>query len=233
MSADLSKRLAKWRAGSAGFFQWLADTAPRVPDDRGGFVPYQVPNADVRDALEKAIDGRWGTVVFCWPRRHGKTLATALLIAWRFLTRPGQAIAIVANSERQSVDTAFRTVASILERTPYSRALIEAGAIRIGADSIDYTALGSSIQGYPANPASLYGKKLAIAQISELHAAKTDAVFQVLASSVIDTTDGIVLVDSTVGPRSSPLHALFRLAEKKADPTLYFSYLSYRDLAGC
>lgn len=230
MSAELAKRLAKWRQGSAGFFAWLADTAPRVPDDRGGFVPYAVPNAEVRDALAKAIDGRWGTVVFCWPRRHGKTLATALIIAWRFLTRPGQAIAIVANSERQSVDTAFKTVASILEKTPYSRTLIEAGAIKIGADSIDYAGLGSTIQGYPSNPSSLYGKKLSVAQVSELHAAKTDAVFQVLASSVIDTADGIVLVDSTVGPRSSPLHTLFRLAEKKQDPTLFFSYLSYRDI---
>jgi hypothetical protein len=230
VSTSLSKRLATWRNGSAGFFQWLVDTKPLIPDDTGRFIPYVIPNQEVRDAIVHSIDGGFGTVVFCWPRRHGKTVVAALIIAWRFLTRPGQTIAIVANSEKQSVDTAFKTVAAILQKTLYSNALVQDGAIVIGAEAISYGGLGSTITGYPSSPASLYGKKLSVAQVSELHAAKSDAVFQVLASSTIDTADGLVLVDSTVGARSSPLYALNQLAERKEDPSLFFSHLSYANI---
>lgn len=69
-----------------------------------------------------------------------------------------------------------------------------------------------------------------LCQVSELHAAKSDAAFQAMASAVIDSDDGTVLVDSTTGPRSSPLFHLYQLWEAKADPALYFSHISYSDL---
>lgn len=150
---------------------------------------------------------------------------------WRFLTRQTQTVAMVANSEKQTVDTAFKLARTVLEQTPYTAAMIKAGTISVTADRIEYPALGNLIQGYSANPAALYGKKLTIAQVSELHAATSDAAYQVLASSTIDTDDGLVLVDSTVGPRTSPLFALYQLAQRGEDPTLFFSHIAYRDLA--
>lgn len=227
---DLKDRLAAWRAGSAGFFRWIADVKPMIPSAKGGHEPYVVPSERVRAEIVRALDGGFGTVVWCWPRRHGKTVVSALVIVWRFMTRKTQTIAIVANSEKQSVDTAFKIVKTIIEQTPYTRKMIESGAIKVGADTITYTAAGNTIQGFASNPAALYGKKLSVAQVSELHAAKSDAVYQVLASSTIDTDDGLVLVDSTAGPRNSPLFALNQLAESGADTSLFFSYIAYRDL---
>lgn len=227
---NLDARIAGWRNGADGFFRWLEEVKPMIPSEKGGFEPYVVPNEAVERAIRTALDGGYSTVVLCWPRRHGKTVVSALIIAWRFLTRQTQTVAIVANSERQSVDTAFKLVRTILERTAYSAALVKSGAIKIGADSIVYDALGNVIQGYPANAASLYGKKLSVAQVSELHAARTDTVYQTLASSTIDTDDGLVLVDSTVGSRSSPLYVLAQVAERGEDPTLFFSHIEYRDL---
>lgn len=157
-------------------------------------------------------------------------MASALIIVWRFLTRQTQAIAIVANSERQTVDTAFRLVRTILEQTPYTKALIDVGSIKVQSDLIEYGALDNRIQGFASNPAALYGKKLSLAQVSEFHAAKSDGVYQVLASSTIDTEEGLVLVDSTVGPRSSPLYGLYLLHQNGADAALYFSHIHYRDL---
>lgn len=229
MASAAKLKIAAWRDGSAGFFQWLADVEPRIPSSKGGFEVY-IPGPRERDELRRALDGDYRTIVLCWPRRHGKTVATALIIAWRFLTRKTQTVAMVANSEKQTVDTAFKLARTIIEQTPYTAGLIKGGAIVITADKIEYPALGNVIQGFSANPAALYGKKLSVAQVSELHAATSDSAYQVLASSTIDTDDGLVLVDSTVGPRSSPLFALHQLAEREDDPSLFFSHISYRDL---
>lgn len=227
ISAD---RIASWRNGADGFLQFIDDVKPRIPSEKGGFQPYTVPSDLVRDEIRRSLGGEFSTIIFCWPRRHGKTVAAALLVVWRFLTKKTQTIAIVSNSEKQSVDTAFKLVKTILEQTPYTADLIRSESIKISADKVEYDAVKNVIQAFPASPAALYGKKLSIAQISELHAAKNDAIYQVLASSTIDSDDGLVLVDSTVGARSSPLFALYNLAISGADPTICFSHIQYGDL---
>ena len=227
MTSDLAKQVARWRGGADGFFRWIEDTEPRVPAYRGGYEPF-VPSDLQRQEISEALDGGYRTVVFCWPRRSGKTVCAALIVAWRFLTRRTQNVALVANSDRQAIDVCFRLVRTVIEQTPFTRDLCEAGAIRVGADRIELPALGNLIQGYPSNAAALYGRKLSIAQVSELHAARTDEVFQALASSTIDSEDGLVLVDSTVGSRASPLYMLYRARDE--DPALYFSHVEHRDL---
>jgi hypothetical protein len=229
ITATPKSKVSDWRHGSTGFFRWLEDTRPMVPSSKGGFEPF-IAGPRERAEIAQALDGDFGTVVFCWPRRHGKTLVSALIIVWRFLTRQTQNIAIVANSEKQSVDTAFKTVKTIVEQTGYTAKLVKAGAITVGADRIEYAAVGNTIQGFSSNPAALYGKKLSVAQISELHAATSDAAYQVLASSTIDTDDGLVLIDSTVGSRSSPLFGIYNTAQRGDDPSLFFSHIFYKDL---
>ena len=223
-------KIAAWRNGADGFLAWIDDVKPRIPSEKGGFQPYTIPSDLVRDEIRRSLDGAYSTIIYCWPRRHGKTVAAALLVVWRFLTKRTQTIAIVSNSEKQSVDTAFKLVKTILEQTPYTSELIRSEAIKIGSDKIEYDAVRNNIQAFPASPAALYGKKLSIAQISELHAAKNDAIYQVLASSTIDSDDGLVLVDSTVGARSSPLFSLYNLATSGADPSICYSHITYRDL---
>ena len=51
-----------------------------------------------------------------------------------------------------------------------------------------------------------------------------------MASATIDSDDGIVLVDSTVGSRNSPLFALYQVHERGDDPSLYYSHIQYRDI---
>src|SRR6185312_13399495 len=175
-------QLKRWRQpGSAGFFAFLADAKPMIPSDKGGWQVYELPSDLVRDEIARALDNPLhSTIVWCWPRRHGKTVVAALVNVWRFLTRQTEAIAVVANSEKQTVDTAFRLFKGILQNTPYTKALINAGAIKVAADTVTYEALGNSAQGFSSSPTSLYGKKLSVAQVSELHAAKADGVYQVL-----------------------------------------------------
>src|SRR5688500_2822026 len=119
-----SAQLKRWRQpGSKGFFAFIDDAKPMIPGDKGGWQPYILPSDLVRDEIARALDNPLhSTIVFCWPRRHGKTVAAALIDVWRFLSRQTEVIAIVANSERQTVDTAFRLFKGILQQTPYTRA---------------------------------------------------------------------------------------------------------------
>jgi len=228
---DPAALLRRWRQpGSAGFFAWLDDVRPLIPSEKGPWQPFEWPNDRVKDEVRRALDGDFSTIVWCWPRRHGKTVTSALVICWRFLTRAEQVVAIVANSEKQTTDTAFRLVKGILEKTPFSKALVDSQAVRIGADTIEYAALGSRIQGFPSSPASLFGKKLNLVQCSELHAAKNDATYQAIASAIIDSDDGLALIDSTVGSRRSPLYMLYQLWQNKSDDALYYSHIFYSDL---
>lgn len=228
---DPAELLRRWRQpGSAGFFAWLDDVKPLIPSEKGPWQQFEWPNDTVKEEVRRALDGDFSTIVWCWPRRHGKTVVSALVICWRFLTRAEQVVAIVANSEKQTTDTAFRLVKGILEKTPFSKTLVDSQAIRMGADTIEYAALGSRIQGFPSSPASLFGKKLNLVQCSELHAARNDATYQAIASAIIDSDDGLALIDSTVGSRRSPLYMLYQLWKNKADAALYYSHIFYSDL---
>lgn len=225
-----SKELvSSWKDGSKGFFKFLDDVKPVVRSADGGFIPF-VPGPRERAEIERALDGDFSTVVFSWPRRHGKTATSVMIILWRFLTRRTENIAIVANSEKQVVDTAFRMLRDAFENTPFLKRLTASGSIEVGMDAIRFPAMSSVIQAFSANPSALWGKKLSAAQISELHAAKGDDVLTALTGSLIDSSGSILLIDSTVGPMSSPLYALYQAHQQGDDPSLFFSHVQYGDL---
>jgi hypothetical protein len=218
----------RWKDGSTGFFAFLEDVRPRVRDGRGGFVPY-MPTGEMRDAITAAIDGNYSIACLSWPRRHGKTTAAIMIVLWRFLTRQGESVAIVANSEKQVVDTAFKSLVDAFRQTPLLAKLVKAGEIKILADRIDAPETSSAIQAFPANAGALWGKKLTVAQVSELHAATSGAVLDALQGSLLDSAGSLLLVDSTVGPTSSPLWGLYQAAQQH-DSGVYFSHIQYADL---
>ncbi len=230
----LAASIASWRDGSKGFFAFLADVQPRVLSGSGGYVPF-IPGPRERAEIAKALDTDGVSVAcFVWPRRHGKTLTSAMVLIWRFLTRPAENIAVVANSEKQVVDTAFRTIRTAFEQTPLLKRLVANGTIKIGADRIELPSTGSVIQAFSSNPSALWGKKLSAAQISEIHAAKNggDDVYEALAGSLLDTEGSLLLIDSTVAPKSSKLWELYQSANHPTDPdtSIAFSHIQYRDL---
>jgi hypothetical protein len=226
---SISAMVSRWQNGSSGFFNFLDDVKPVVRSSKGGFIPF-IPGPRERAEIVKALDGDFSTVVFSWPRRHGKTATSVMIILWRFLTRRTENIAIVANSEKQVVDTAFRMLREAFDNTPALKRLTDGGPIELGMDVIRFPATSSVIQAFSANPSALWGKKLTAAQISELHAAKSDGVMEALLGSLIDTEGSILLIDSTVGPMSSPLYVLYQAHLKGDDPSLFFSHIQYADL---
>lgn len=233
-ASPLSARIASWRDGSSGFFKFVEEVQPRVRSHLGGYAPFVLEGWQ-KVELAKALDNPGVSIaVWCFPRRHGKTLLSALIIVWRFLTRPSENIAVVANSEKQVVDTAFRTIREAFEQTPALKKLVDAGTISILQDRIELPSAGSVIQAFSSNPAALWGKKLTCAQISELHAAaRGDEVFGALAGSLLDSAGSLLLIDSTVGPKSSKLFDLYQAATRANDPdhSIAFSHIEYADIA--
>ena len=199
----------------------------------GGFTPYK-PGPREAAEIAKALDGTDISIAaFVWPRRHGKSVTSAMIIVWRFLTRPTEMTAVVANSEKQVVDTAFRSIREAFEQTPLLKRLVAAGTVNVLGDRIELPSTGSSIQAFSANPAALWGKKLSCAQVSELHAApRGDEVFAALAGSLLDTVGSLMLIDSTVSAKSSKLFELYQAATHPTDPdrSIAFSHIQYADL---
>ncbi len=222
-----------WRDGAPGFFRWVADIKPRVLTHRGRYEPIELApfqTEALTRALERRPDGQWRytTLGFSFPRRHSKTILCALLVLWRFTLFPNENIVIMANSERQTLSTAFKVVKGIIRNTP--ALLAQIGAENLFTYSIEYPALQSSIKAVAGNPSALYGEKITVGWCSELHAALTDEPMQVLASSLGDSLNSWLLLDSTVDAVGGPLHRLEQLQESGEDPTVFVARTEYRDL---
>ena len=221
-------KLDRWKNGSVGFFAFLDDVQPRVRDGRGGFVAYN-PTGEEHAAIAEAIDGGYSIACLSWPRRHGKTMAVIMIALWRFMTRHGEAVAIVANSQTQAIGTAFKALVDAFRQTPTLAKLVKAGDVKILADRIELSEFSNSIQAFPANAGTLWGKKLTIAQVSELHATKSADVLDALQGSLLDSAGSLLLVDSTVGPKSSPIWGLYQESQQPGSG-VYFSHIQYADL---
>lgn len=228
------KQIRGWQNGADGFFAWLEDIKPMVPSFRGGFElfkPAEFQIQTIRDALQQDDKGNWKyqTIVFSFPRRHSKTTLMALLVLWRFTTRHTQNIICLASSERQSISTGFTIVSNIAKNTPAINKMLD-GGYNIQKEQILYPALQNKIKAISNSVASIYGEKITIAWVTELHAMSSDNSYQVLASSLGDTLNSWMLVDSTVDSMGGSLHRLEKLAESGEDPTIFVKRLEYADL---
>ena len=226
-------RMKRWRNGANGFLEWVADVKPMIPSARGGFEvfhPTPMQEQAIRAALKRNADGKWTytTIVLCWPRRHSKTIVNALLVLWRFTCWQTQTIKVLANAERQVLSTAFKLLGSITLNTP---TLLEwIGKDNVTRYTIRYPDLQNEIQAIASNESAAYGEKVSIGWTTELHAAPDDSVLQVLASSVGDSEDGWILIDSTTDGMGGPIHKLEQLAETGDDPTVFVSRIEYANL---
>ncbi|WP_052813183.1 hypothetical protein [Desulfonatronum thioautotrophicum] len=224
--------IQSWRNGSTGFFQWIADVQPKIPSRKGGFEvfkpePFQVDA--ITNALEQ-VNGRWRhtTIALSFPRRHSKTTLAALLVLWRFTLWHGENIVVLANSERQTLSVGFSLLKRVIEHTPFL--LDQIGRKNITTYEIRYPQLSNLIQAVACNTSSLYGQKISIGWVSEIHAAPSEDPAQVLASSLGDTENSWLLVDSTVDAIGGPLHRMEQLADSGEDETCFVNRLEYRDL---
>ncbi len=228
------EQFQSWRNGAEGFLQWLEDVKPCTPTAKGAYGPFKIEPFQ-KDFVTAALvtdasgDFKHGTICFSFPRRHSKTTLMALLVLWRFCTRQGENIVCLANSRTQSASVSFGLVRRIVLNTPFLRSFI--GDTNIYTEKIVFEPFNNVIVSVPCNESALYGMKITCGWASEIHAAISDDAMQILASSLGDSENAWLLVDSTVDSVGGPLHKLQTLAETGEDPTIYFGLLQYADLA--
>ena len=225
--------IRQWQDGADGFFQWLDDIQPRILTSKGRYAPIQLAPFQVeaiRAAMKRRPDGTWKytTIAFSFPRRHSKTLLMALMVIWRFTLNPNENIVVLSNSEKQSLSTGFKILKGIIRNTP--ALLLQIDPANIQRDNIQYPALQSSIRAVTSSAASLYGERITCGWCSEIHAALSDEPMQIIASSIGDTLNSWLLIDSTVDAIGGPLHNLETLQDNGQDETVYVKRISYADL---
>lgn len=229
---SLKDKIHTWRNGADGFLQWVADVKPRILTGRNKwevFTPAPFQEQMIREALQIDSDGQWryGTVVICWPRRHSKTTMAALIAIWRFSLWPNENIVAVANTENQIISTGFKQVHGIISNTPFLRQQI--GEKNIQKTRIDYPALQSSIRTVTTNIASLYGEKISVGWVTEIHAAPSTEPMEILLSSLADTQNSLMLIDSTTDGIGGPLHDIDLKKAAGSLETTYVNRVEYRD----
>jgi hypothetical protein len=122
----------------------------------------------------------------------------------------------------------FGLAKKIVLNTPLLLSMI--GQANVQAYKLEYPRLQNTMRTMSCNVAGLYGEKITIGWCSEIHAAANDDAMQVLASSLGDSLNSWLLVDSTVDATGGPLHRLETLQETGEDPTVFVHRLEYRDL---
>lgn len=222
-----------WRTGADGFLAWVRDNEPRVPGPRGPaitFTPETFQVEAVRRLLRRKRNGDfyYQTIGLTWPRRHSKTTIAALLCLWRLTTKVNENIVALANSERQSMSVGFGLCRKIVLATP--ALLAQIGRENVQSYKIEVPALGSVMRTVSNNVAGLFGERITCAWCSEVHAAASDEALQVLASSLGDSINSWLLLDSTTDGVGGILHKLEQLQETGEDKTVFIHRIEYRDL---
>jgi hypothetical protein len=225
------QKILSWKKPPQGFFDWVSDVKPMIPSFKGGFEVFQA-TPEQTDFFENALsvnpDGnyKFQTIVDSEPRRHSKTIKMALLVLWRFSLFPAQTITVMANSSVQAQGVSYKLLKQIILNTKFLREQI--GTSNVQGQKIIYPDLQSEIIPVSTAISGLYGKKISVAWVTEIHACPDPEAPQVLASSIGDTENSWFLIDSTVDAVDGPLHNLEKL--KDEDETIYYHKIEYKNL---
>ena len=204
-----------------------------VPGPRGVPVIYE-PEPFQEQAVRKLLarkrngDFKYTTIGLTWPRRHSKTTLAALLVLWRLTTRVNENILAMANSEKQAMSVGFGIARRVVLQTP--ALLQQVGRENVQQYRISVPALGSQLRTVSNNTAGLYGERITCAWCSEVHAAINDEAMQVLASSLGDSINSWLLLDSTTDGVGGILHRLEQLQETGEDKTVCIHRIEYANL---
>ncbi len=218
-TADMIRR---WRGDVVAFAQeacWV-----RRPDS-GEIGPLTLqPHQRTWLATATKCDRSGGlkhrVAVASWPKREGKSLCVALIVAHRLVTREGERIGVLANSERQAASNIFDHVAALFRHSPALSAFVSDEDIQ--ARRLTVRALDNVLECYPCNQRTVQGIGFTCLASDELHAAESTKPFA-FASAQTEATGAQVLIASQAGSPSDS-NPLWRLYNERKAAHVYFDY---------
>jgi len=179
----------------------------------------------LRDATRRGPDRCFvhRTCVASWPRREGKSLVVALLLAWRMTCFTGQRLLILANSERQAQSNVFALLTEVLRDSPALQGYVPEDCFL--ATKLTVPGLDNLCECVPCNWRTVQGRpRTDVLACDELHAAENPKAFE-FASNQLEGIDAQCLLSSQAGP-PVPTNPVFRLYQARDEAFLFFSYLT-------
>jgi len=214
--------LKRWRADVCSWAE--ANVWVRSPDTNilGPLRLQEHQRAWLTEATMRGADGRFArqTCVASWPKREGKSLCSALVLAWRLTCYTNQRAGIIANSERQAASVIFDALTGILRDSPALQDFVPEDCIQ--ARKLSVPALENVAECYPANWRTVQGVAFDVLASDELHASDDGGKAWTFASQQTEATDAQVIISSQAGAPVSQ-NPLWRL-HKADDPSILFDY---------
>jgi hypothetical protein len=224
MAMGLAERLARWRGDVVAWAQenlWITR-----PDRRGGPKPLVLEEHQKRFLQEATRRDRRGelvhkTVVASWPKREGKSMCVAILIAWRLCCYRDQACFVLANSERQAQSNIYDELVGFFKNSPVLQAYVAEDEIE--RRKLSVPELGNVVECRPCNWRTVQGVAVTgILAVDELHAVPDIKAYNYLAGQT-EAIDAQVCISSQAGEPVTD-NAVWRLYEARDEPHILFDY---------
>jgi hypothetical protein len=179
----------------------------------------------LRTATRRGGDGSGPLVhsvaVASWPKREGKSLCVAILVAHRMTCFTNQENVILANSERQAASVIFDELVGFFRNSEKLGAYTTEDDIQ--ARRLAVPALGNETICVPCNYRTVQGMAVTgILATDELHAVQDIRSYNFLAGQT-EALDAQVAISSQAGPpvQGNPV---WRLYEARNEPHIFFNY---------
>ena len=221
-----AESLRRWRADVVAF----AEEALHVRDpETGNIGPLKLTEHQanwLREATRRDEAGKLvnKTVVASWPKREGKSLVVAILVAHRLVCFDRQDSVVLANSERQAQSNVFKAVADFFRDSPLLKPLAPGDAL--GTSKITVEALGNTCEVLPCNASTVQGRAVTgIMASDELHAVQDRGAAFSFLSAQCESVDAQVAISSQAGAPvdSNPLWLMYQAAQA-GELGLFFDY---------
>lgn len=227
----------RWQGNDEqAFWNFIEDTRPRVK--QGSRYSEWVPTDEQRK-LVTAIFERDGTrrkhrlVLAIQPRRHGKSTLFLLVVIFYFISRRNFTIGLLGNTDDHTHRTMYKRIEAIIRNTPALKLrcnpdknfLTDHARLQ---DPVASTTWQNRIIKCTQSMSGAFGDSLDILHVSDLHQNPDMEVFEAWRGALIDSAEGITLIDANVDYTGGPVHELQQLAEN--EEAVFCSHISYTDL---
>ena len=220
-----AEKMAEWRLDPVKF----ARDCVRVVDPRTGRLGRVKLLPDQEEFLREAGERddrnflRRKTCIASWPKRHGKTLCVAILIAWRLACWQRQRCGILANSEKQAQSNLFDAVSSIFRDSPVLADWVPDEELQ--ATSVRVPALLNEVKTYAANWRTIQGTAFDVVACDELHASEDGGRAFEFASNQTEAANAQVYISSQAGMPTdgNPMWRYYQMFLQGRE-SVFFSY---------
>lgn len=218
---ELDKRREVWRKDVLAFCRdvlyWRTGRGVEK------WEPYPAQARAMKRAAERDRQGRprRKTVAFCWPKRQGKSTATAALLAHSLVTGSGAHSVVSSNSRENAQTVTFAALLNFIRNSPILAALVpetERQTTVIACPTWD-----NWVRALPARVETVQGIAVTgYAVFDDAHSAPLDVLDMV--ASQTESPFAQILVPSMMGSTRGYVHRLWETSKRRDGGHILFDY---------